>query len=97
MSTQAERLITASKIIPLKYMTYKHTINNYGESSIKSRDFVFDVVIEGYVLSRSRERRLLILILTSKIPVPNCMEIYLWSDFHSCFGNGKMLRLTSYT
>ena len=37
-------------------MTYKHTINNYGESSIKSRDFVFDVVIEGYVLSRSREK-----------------------------------------
>ena len=56
MSTQAERLITASKIIPLKYMTYKHMINNYGESSIKSRDFVFDVVIEGYVLSRSREK-----------------------------------------
>ena len=54
MSTQAERLITASKIIPLKYMTYKHTINNYGE--FKSRDFVFDVVIEGYVLSRSREK-----------------------------------------
>ena len=56
MSTQAERLITASKIIPLKYMTYKHTINNYGEFSIKSRDFVFDVVIDGYVLSRSREK-----------------------------------------
>ena len=57
MSTQAERLITASKIIPLKYMTYKHTINNYyGESSIKCRDFVFDVVIDGYVLSRSREK-----------------------------------------
>ena len=57
MSTQAERLITASKIIPLKYMTYKHTINNYySESSIKSRDFVFDVVIDGYVLSRSREK-----------------------------------------
>ena len=89
MSTQAERLITASKIIPLLYIIHVYR----DESSIKSRDFVFDVVIEGYVLSRSRERRLLILILTSKMPVPNCMEIYLWSDFHSCFGNGKMLSL----
>ena len=92
MSTR-DRLITAPTIIPLLYIIHVYR----DESSIKSRDFVFDVVIEGYVLSRSRERRLLILILTSKMPVPNCMEIYLWSDFHSCFGNGKMLRLTSYT
>ena len=92
MSTR-DRLITAPTIIPLLYIIHVYR----DEYSIKSRDFVFDVVIEGYVLSRSRERRLLILILTSEMPVPNCMEIYLWSDFHSCFGNGKMLRLTSYT
>ena len=55
MSTQ-ERLITAPKIIPLKYIIHTRYC---GESSIKSRDLVFfmwfNKIIEGYVLSRSKE------------------------------------------
>ena len=80
MSTQAERLITASKIIPLKYMTYKHTINNYyGESSIKSRRILFLMLLLMVMFYQDQERsRLLVLILTSKIPVPNCWWRYIY-------------------
>ena len=74
MSTQAERLITASKIIPLKYMTlYKHTINNLMVNPLLSPGIVFLMLLLKVMFYQDQERsRLLVLILTSKIPVPNC-------------------------
>ena len=74
MSTQAERLITASKIIPLKYMTYKHTINiTTTVNPLLSPGILFLMLLLKVTFYQDQERsRLLVLILTSKILVPNC-------------------------